>query len=75
MTNSQILPAVSIKTRILFSFLVVILTLSVSIALLGYYVCLLYTSDAADDLLCVVLGGRRITKKKKQKQTKGGKLN
>ncbi len=38
MTNSQILPAVSIKTRILFSFLVVILTLSVSIALLGYYV-------------------------------------
>lgn len=38
MTNSQILPAVSIKTRILLSFLVVILTLSVSIALLGYYV-------------------------------------
>ena len=27
--------------------------------------CLLYTSDAADDLLCVDLGGRRITKKKK----------
>ena len=26
--------------------------------------CLLYTSDAADDLLCVVLGGRRIIKKK-----------
>ena len=26
--------------------------------------CLLYTSDAADDLLCVDLGGRRITKKK-----------
>ena len=25
--------------------------------------CLLYTSDAADDLLCVDLGGRRITKK------------
>src|SRR5680860_546007 len=24
------------------------------------YVCLLYTSDAADDLLCVDLGGRRI---------------
>ena len=27
--------------------------------------CLLYTSDAADDLLCVDLGGRRITQKKK----------
>src|SRR5450756_2532821 len=25
--------------------------------------CLLYTSDAADDLLCVDLGGRRILKK------------
>ena len=29
------------------------------------YRCLLYTSDAADDLLCVDLGGRRIIKKKK----------
>src|SRR5450756_3181500 len=29
--------------------------------------CLLYTSDAADDLLCVDLGGRRIIKKKKDK--------
>ena len=28
--------------------------------------CLLYTSDAADDLLCVDLGGRRIMKKKKK---------
>src|SRR5450756_3181444 len=27
-------------------------------------VCLLYTSDAADDLLCVDLGGGRIIKKK-----------
>ena len=27
--------------------------------------CLLYTSDAADDLLCVDPGGRRIIKKKK----------
>ena len=26
-------------------------------------ICLLYTSDAADDLLCVDLGGRRIIKK------------
>ena len=28
------------------------------------YICLLYTSDAADDLLCVDLGGRRLIKKK-----------
>ena len=32
--------------------------------------CLLYTSDAADDLLCVDLGGRRIIKKKKNKKYK-----
>src|SRR5450756_2465364 len=32
--------------------------------------CLLYTSDAADDLLCVDLGGRRIIKKKKNNQIK-----
>src|SRR5659263_227645 len=25
-----------------------------------FFICLLYTSDAADDLLCVDLGGRRI---------------
>src|SRR5450756_850592 len=30
--------------------------------------CLLYTSDAADDLLCVDLGGRRIIKKKKKEK-------
>ena len=29
--------------------------------------CLLYTSDAADDLLCVDLGGSRIIKKKNKK--------
>src|SRR5450756_3098699 len=29
-----------------------------------YHTCLLYTSDAADDLLCVDLGGRRIIKQK-----------
>src|SRR5450756_3204159 len=34
------------------------------------YPCLLYTSDAADDLLCVDLGGRRILKKKKKKTNK-----
>src|SRR5450756_2251078 len=32
--------------------------------------CLLYTSDAADDLLCVDLGGRRIIQKKKKKAEK-----
>ena len=31
--------------------------------------CLLYTSDAADDLLCVGLGGRRIIKKKTKQNT------
>ena len=31
------------------------------------HVCLLYTSDAADDLLCVDLGGRRLINKKKKK--------
>ena len=30
--------------------------------------CLLYTSDAADDLLCVDLGGRRNIKKKRKKK-------
>src|SRR5659263_160480 len=36
---------------------------------MGHYnICLLYTSDAADDLLCVDLGGRRIIKKKKKKK-------
>ena len=28
------------------------------------FTCLLYTSDAADDMQCVDLGGRRIIKKK-----------
>ena len=32
--------------------------------------CLLYTSDAADDLLCVDLGGRRFIKKKNKKKKK-----
>ena len=31
------------------------------------WTCLLYTSDAADDLRCVDLGGRRIIKKKTNK--------
>ena len=33
--------------------------------------CLLYTSDAADDLPCVDLGGRRIIKKKQHKNNTG----
>ena len=32
--------------------------------------CLLYTSDAADDLLCVDLGGRRLIKKKNDTYTR-----
>src|SRR5450756_1992612 len=32
-------------------------------------ICLLYTSDAADDLPCVDLGGRRIIKTKKRRST------
>ena len=35
-----------------------------------YISCLLYTSDAADDLLCVDLGGRRIIKKNKKQKTR-----
>ena len=35
-----------------------------SVYVIYKYSCLLYTSDAADDLLCVDLGGRRILKKK-----------
>ena len=37
---------------------------------LHQWICLLYTSDAADDLLCVDLGGRRIIKKKKKTRNK-----
>ena len=33
-------------------------------AIEAYKPCLLYTSDAADDLICVDFGGRRIIKKK-----------
>ncbi|WP_419715149.1 hypothetical protein, partial [Escherichia coli] len=35
--------------------------------------CLLYTSDAADDRISVDLGGRRIIKKKKNKQRERSK--
>src|SRR5450756_2112617 len=47
----------------------VVMMMSTSLAWLAY-ICLLYTSDAADDLLCVDLGGRRIIKKKKKKKKK-----
>ena len=36
--------------------------------------CLLYTSDASDDLPCVNLGGRRSLKKKKQKEQQTAQL-
>ena len=36
--------------------------------------CLLYTSDAADDLLCVDLGGRRIIKKKTNNKNRISRL-
>src|SRR5450756_1092882 len=46
-------------------------TVQVHVILSGTtYTCLLYTSDAADDLLCVDLGGRRIIKKKKTHRKK-----
>ena len=35
--------------------------------LIGWRLCLLYTSDAADERSSVDLGGRRIIKKKKKK--------
>eukprot|EP00831_Metopus_contortus_P084709 TRINITY_DN9683_c0_g1_i2.p1 TRINITY_DN9683_c0_g1~~TRINITY_DN9683_c0_g1_i2.p1 ORF type:complete len:139 (+),score=46.91 TRINITY_DN9683_c0_g1_i2:56-472(+) len=41
---------------------------SASDALQHPWICLLYTSDAADDTPCVDLGGRRIIKKKKKKR-------
>ena len=42
----------------------VLASLRLALALAEGEGCLLYTSDAADDLLCVDLGGRRIIKKK-----------
>ena len=36
-------------------------------------ICLLYTSDAADERSSVDLGGRRIIKKKKKKRHVGGR--
>ena len=54
----------------------ILLKAALASAAFAYYLCLLYTSDAADDLLCVDLGSRRIIKKnKKQKKTKNKKNN
>ena len=39
------------------------------------FVCLLYTSDAADERSSVDLGGRRIIKKKQNTNIKGGSQN
>ena len=52
----------------LVAFLFCLPAFSKVIALDCIYPCLLYTSDAADDLLCVDLGGRRIIKKKTYQQ-------
>ena len=41
----------------------------ISVATTKAYSCLLYTSDAADELLCVDIGGRRSIKKKNTRQT------
>ena len=40
--------------------------------IIGSNICLLYTSDAADERSSVDLGGRRIIKKKKHKKISGG---
>ena len=39
------------------------------------YICLLYTSDAADERSSVDLGGRRIIKKKKNVKTVSSRIN
>ena len=52
----------------LWSFHTIAVALFASVLIIAVNIgnCLLYTSDAADDLLCVDLGGRRIIKKKKK---------
>ena len=57
--NSTV-PKVSVVTRKAYGGAYVVMS--------SKYFCLLYTSDAADDLLCVDLGGRRIIKKKHNQQ-------
>ena len=68
-TAHEYLTAFILVTVILASVVGGISTLAGSTFWLGaQYTCLLYTSDAADDLLCVDLGGRRIIKKKKSRK-------
>ena len=52
------------------SFILIASSFTLAKKFANYRICLLYTSDAADDLLCVDLGGRRIIKKKKIKKNK-----
>ena len=51
--------------------LVTRLALGETLATLGRFGCLLYTSDAADERSSVDLGGRRIIKKKKKAEKAG----
>src|SRR5665811_416089 len=53
----------------LWSTVIILLDLAIGTAIL-FLTCLLYTSDAADDLTRVDLGGRRIIKKKKTNKKK-----
>ena len=74
LTDLSVFTLLSIKTRIETNIRVSLGKCS-SMFLLYYplkqglkHSCLLYTSDAADDLLCVDIGGGRIIKKKKLQQ-------
>ena len=59
-----------VEIIVLLFFLVASLYLAYQFRSCGHQIgCLLYTSDAADELLCVDLGGRRIINKKTSNQT------
>src|SRR5665213_675156 len=72
-TIGATLALLMVRSRAVDGFLSPILTLFQGIpalswvvfAIIWFHGCLLYTSDAADDLLCVDLGGRRIIRKKR----------
>ena len=71
-----ILPGVGLERDVLlmaiaFTFVVTfgLRMVYVTLRFAQYAGCLLYTSDAADDLLCVDLGGRRIIKKNNHSHT------
>ena len=70
-STSLILPRLTVESSELQEFLITYLNSTLEHYTKMFYssagsfaTCLLYTSDAADDLLCVDLGGRRIIKKK-----------